>query len=121
MALGSLGCTLTFLNLMVKRRVVADVLEQVVDRRGVGVPVAVVDELGEDEIVAAGGVGLVVDLGAAEEPAELVAAQQVGDVVGPDLPGLVDHHPQAARMVVAVPAAGQVARASRPRPCGSRR
>ena len=29
--------------------------------------------------------------------------------VRPDLPGLVDHHPRAAGMLVAVPAAGQIA------------
>ena len=50
-----LGPDVHLLELDGQRRVVAHVLQQVMDRRGVGVPVAVVDELGEDEIVAAGG------------------------------------------------------------------
>ena len=108
--LGVLGPHAHLLELDGQGRVVPDVLEQVVNGRRIGVPVAVVHELGEDEIVAAGRVGLVVDLGAAQEPAELVAAQQVSHVVGADLAGLVDHNPQAARVVVAVPAAGQVDR-----------
>ena len=105
-----LGPDVHLLELDGQRRVIAHVLQQVMDRGGVGIPVAVVDELGEDEIIAAGDVGFMVDLGAAEEPAELIAPQQVGHVIGADLSRLIDDDPEAAGMVVAVPAAGQVGR-----------
>ena len=98
------------LELHFQRRVVPGEFQQIVHARRIGIPIAVVDDLGEDEIVAAGGRGLVIDLRRTQEPAQLERAEDVGDQVRADLPGLVDHHARAARMLVAVPAAGQIAR-----------
>ena len=51
-----------------------------------------------------------VDLRRAEEPAKLERAEDIGDQIGPDLPGLFDDDAGAARVLVPVPAAGQVPR-----------
>ncbi len=80
--LGLLGPNAYFFEFDRQRRVVAYVFEKVMDGRRIRVPVTVVHELGKDEIVAAGSVGFVVDLGRAQKSSELVAAQQVGDVIG---------------------------------------
>ena len=89
---------------------VAGVFQQVVDCRRIGVPIALVDQLGEHQIVAGGGGRLVIDLRGAEEPPKLETAEDIRNDVGTQLPGLGNYHAEAAGVLVAVPAAGQVAR-----------
>ena len=92
------------------RRVVADVLQKIMHRRRIGIPIAVVDQLREHQVVATGGGRLVIDLRAAQETPKLERAEDIRNQIRPKLPGLVDDNACAARMIVPVPTARHVAR-----------
>ena len=83
------------LELDLQRRIVPGELQQVVHGRRIGVPIALVNQLGEDEIVPRRG------RRPRNRPSSCSGtgpswkrAEDVGDHVGAELPGLVDHHPQ---------------------------
>ena len=97
-------------ELDVEGGVFVDEFEEGGEAVGGGVPVAAVHQLGDDELVARGHVGLVVDLGDFEGAGVFVVGEDVGEHVGAEFEGVALVVERAAfdGLGVGVPAPGDI-------------